>query len=174
MPRARKVLNAFTAREVHEITGLSRYMVDYLARDGYLEPHYADGRVRGRVRYYSYRDLIIVRIIQKLLKTGLELKRLKQALQLLRKDAAWVSRDARSMELLATDGSQIYFPHRNGSLVELTPARQQTFAFVLDIAKTQDDVRSRMGARKRDLYSLENRDLQFEKPRRQRGLRRVK
>ena len=86
MPKPREVLNAFTAYEVWKITGLSIHMIDYLARDNYLNPTYAKGRVRGKVRYYSYRDLVVARIIQKLRESGIELRRLKKSIQLLIKD----------------------------------------------------------------------------------------
>jgi len=67
MPSPRKLLNAFPPREVSQITGLSLPMLDYLSRMGYLRPSYGSGPgVRGKVRYYSYRDLVIARIVQRL------------------------------------------------------------------------------------------------------------
>src|SRR5215472_17194819 len=86
MPQPRTVLNGFTAREVERITGLSVPMVDYLSREGYLRPTYGLERVRGRVRFYSYRDLMVARIVQRLRERGIELRRLKQSIQRLSED----------------------------------------------------------------------------------------
>ncbi len=164
MPQARKVLNAFTAREVSKITGTSIHMIDYLAREGYLTPHYDQGRVRGRVRYYSYRDLLIVRVVQKLRESGLELKCLKKAIKLLSEDETWSWKGSRRFDLLATDGQKLYCHHQNGSLVELTPGRQQTFAFVINVTKTQQEVMEKIGTDKRERYDLQNRALVFAVP----------
>jgi DNA-binding transcriptional MerR regulator len=165
MPRARSVLNAFTAKEVKEITGVSVHMVNYLAHEGYLTPTYDQEGIRGRVRFYSYRDLLVARIIQRFRESGLELSRLKAAIQLLSEDRAWLPKDRLPLELLATDGRKVYFHHQNGSLVELTRGRQQTFAFVLDVAKVQDEVKARIGAKKRKHFVLENLPLQYSEPR---------
>ncbi len=43
MPLARRVLNAFTAREVGDITGLSLPMINYLRREDMLVPSYGEG-----------------------------------------------------------------------------------------------------------------------------------
>lgn len=66
MPKPRKLLNGFTAGEVAAISGLSLHMVNYLAREAYLSPAYAGEAARGKVRYYSYRDLVVARIVQHL------------------------------------------------------------------------------------------------------------
>jgi DNA-binding transcriptional MerR regulator len=154
----RKVLNGFTPGEVRKITGLSVPMIDYLAREGYLLPTYAQGRVRGRVRYYSYRDLLVARIVRKLLKSGLEIARLKASIKLLNSDATWFPKTARSFDLLATDGKKIYYHDRSDSLIELTTGNlQRTFAFVLDVSDTREEVRKRINnVEKRRRFTLEN------------------
>ena len=134
--RARQVLNGFSAKEVSSLTGLSLHTINYFAREGYLRPTYTHGGIRGKVRYYSYRDLVVARIIQKLTATGLELKRLKRAIKLLSQDDTW--KNAGSFHLLATDGRHIFYHLKNGSLLELRPNLQQSFAFVLDVTKTSN------------------------------------
>ena len=74
MPTPRKVLNAFPALEVSRITGLSVAMIDYLSRSNLLRPSYGDtSGGRGKVRYYSYRDVVIARLIQRLREGGVKL-----------------------------------------------------------------------------------------------------
>lgn len=161
MNEAHTVLNGFSAKNVHEITGLSLDTINYLGREGYLKPAYRKGSVRGKVRYYSYRDLLVARIIQKLTATGLELKRLKRAIKLLSQDETWQSEH--HFDLLTTDGRKIYYHLKNGSLLELTPRLQQSFAFVLDVTKTQKELKQLItDEKKRRLFDLENRPLLFE------------
>lgn len=174
MPKPRRVLNGFTALEVEAITGLSKPMIDYLAREGYLTPYYGKerppekARVRGLVRYYSYRDLVVARVVQRLRECGLELKRLKSAICTLSEDRAWFPPGKRPFDLLATDGKEVYFYHQNGSLVELTKQRQQAFSFVVDVAKVQREVRGRIERVKRQAFAMENLPLRYKDPTQQR------
>src|SRR5947209_17763792 len=97
---ARNVKNAFTVREVSDITGLRPAMLNYLIRNEYLKPSYREDhdlperqkrRPRGNTRYCSYRDLIIAKTIQRLLDAGVQLIRLKEALYDLRADKHWLT-----------------------------------------------------------------------------------
>src|SRR5947209_6423673 len=125
MPKPRPVLNAFTAHQVTAITGLSIHMINYLAREGYLRPAYDQGHVRGRTRYYSYRDLVVARIVQRLREVGLELKRLKPAIKVLSSNETWLAAGKeRAISLLATDGKTLFYPDEKGALVELTRGGQ--------------------------------------------------
>ena len=162
MNEAKRVLNAFSAADVAKITGLSLHTVNYLAREGYLTASYGRSKVRGKVRYYSYRDLLIARIIQKLTATGLELKRLKRAIKLLSQDDTWIRNGENRFDLLATDGRRIYYCLRNGSLLELTPGLQQSFAFVLDVTGTQKELKRLIEEKKRRRFDLSNQPLLFE------------
>jgi DNA-binding transcriptional MerR regulator len=161
MNKPKAVLNGFPAKEVHRITRLSVHMIDYLAREGYLHPAYEKRRIRGNVRYYSYRDLIVARIVRKLLNSGVELQRLKRAIQQLSEDQTWFPKDGRAFDLLVTDGKHIYYHDKSGSLVELTPGRQRSFAFVVDVEKTQDEVKRRLSKEKLKRYTIRNEPLLF-------------
>src|SRR5262245_19045004 len=88
MPVARRTLNGFTAQEVQRITGLSVHMINYLRRADILHPAYGSGlripkktKRRGSVRYYSYRDLVAARLVHRLRENGVELHKLKAAIQ---------------------------------------------------------------------------------------------
>jgi DNA-binding transcriptional MerR regulator len=164
MPKPKRVLNAFTAQQVKKITGLSVHMINYLAREEYLVPTYDQGHVRGRVRYYSYRDLVVARIVQHLREVGIELKRLKRGIQLLSSDQTWLKDGKeRAISLLGTDGKKLFYPDENGSLVELTREGQRTFAFVLDVARAQGDIKRRLTKRQNELFELQNQPLHIDR-----------
>jgi DNA-binding transcriptional MerR regulator len=172
MPRPRDVLNAFTADEVTSITGLSRPMVDYLATQAFLRPAYVDetrgkwrpGRIRGRVRYYSFRDLVIARIVQRLRETGVQLQRLKLAIQRLNVHPEWADSPedpAAKVRWLLSDGKEVLIRHQDGFLEDLSSG-QRAFAFVVNLDQVQSEVLSNVPAKRRPYCSLTNTQLMLD------------
>jgi DNA-binding transcriptional MerR regulator len=154
---ARNVKNAFTIREVSDITGLPPAMLNFLIRNEYLNPSYREDhdlpeqqkrQPRGNTRYCSYRDLMIAKTIQRLLNAGVQLIRVKEALADLRADKHWliVSRDAsvdRAITWLVTDGKKVYLQNRKEPFLEpLGKSRQKAFSFILDMTSVRSDVRT--------------------------------
>jgi DNA-binding transcriptional MerR regulator len=164
MPVPRKVLNAFPAREVSRITGLSLPMIDYLLREDLLRPSYGSetGR-RGKVRYYSYRDLVVARLIQRLREGGVQLGRLKSAVQTLCRDAPWVAREDPSecLNWLITDGTEVFLRNHDGFLDTLAGSGQRAFAFVINLNWLEAEVRDLVPADQRPHFDIENRSLIF-------------
>jgi DNA-binding transcriptional MerR regulator len=159
MPRPKVVLNAFTAREVAAISGLSHHMVGYLANAGFLPETYrpGGGNTKGSVRYYSYRDLLVARIVRRFSEAGIELKRVKKALVDLRKEEVWQKLGpAAACALLVTDGKNIFMCYEDGSIIDLTRGRQHSFAFVIDLAEADADIRSRCDATRLHHFSYDD------------------
>jgi DNA-binding transcriptional MerR regulator len=162
MPRTKKVLNAFLASEVSRHTGLSMPMVDYLSREGFLKPAYGnpDGR-RGKVRYYSYRDLVIARVIQRLRATGVELYRLKAAIQELNTHRKWRQLPADEREQvrwLLSDGKRIFIKNNDGFFDDVEK-KQRAFAFIVNLDGVAAEMKRKVPKRKRDHWSIENNGL---------------
>lgn len=164
MPRARHHGNAFTAREVYSITGLSLHMINYLRRYDFLTPCYGDevGR-RGKVRYYSYRDLVVAKLIQHLRLCGVELKTVKEAVVSLRDSAHWNDLEEgahASLRLLRTDGKNVFIEKEEGFLEYLRSDRQTAFSFLVNINSLASQVRECIppGIRKNN-FSLLNKPL---------------
>ncbi|MBJ7439487.1 MAG: MerR family transcriptional regulator [Sphingopyxis sp.] len=164
MPIPRKVLNAFPARDVSKITGLSLPMIDYLLREDLLRPSYGEeiGR-RGKVRYYSYRDLVVARLIQRLREAGLQLGKLKVAVKTLCRDAPWVDRGDPSERLnwLIADGNEVFLRNDDGFLDTMTGTGQRAFAFVINLNQLEVEVRDLIPAAQRAHFDIANRSLMF-------------
>lgn len=159
MPKAEIAINGFTAKQVAAISGLSLHMINYLAREAYLLPSYTGGRTRGRVRYYSYRDLVAAKLVQKLCRAGVELRRLKRAIKGL---SSLIATSATSnLGLVVTDGVDLYLPDENGTLVDLARGGQLTFAFVLDVGRAQAELKAELGEEYLKHFNLTNRPLRF-------------
>lgn len=164
MPIARKVLNAFPAREVSRITGLSLPMIDYLLREDLLRPSYGQGNGgRGKVRYYSYRDLVIARLIQRLREAGVQLGKLKTAVQTLCRDAPWATTGDPSERLnwLITDGNEIFLRNQDGFLDTVAGSGQRAFAFVINLNQLEVEVRELIPTAQQAHFDIENRSLIF-------------
>lgn len=172
MPKPKIALNAFPPVKASRIVGMSVHMLNYLAREGYLVPTYGRTGTRGKTRRYSYRDLVVARIVQTLLDAGVEVSRLKTAIQELRHRGSWMAGgNERILRHLVTEGSRLYYPEENGSLSDLTQQGQFAFAFVLDVNAAKAEVKQRMSEEERAKFSLENRRIKFapKKARRSRG-----
>lgn len=137
-------------------------MLNYLDRMGYLQAAYAEPneRVRGKVRYYSYRDLVVARTIQHLRDTGVELARVKTAIQTLARDETWLPGKARKganpLRWLVADGKKVWLEHDDGFIDELRPNGQRAFGFIISLENIQNEVRERIPKGKRDGYSMQN------------------
>ena len=152
---ARNVKNAFTIREVSDITGLQPAMLNFLIRNEYLQPSYREDhdlpqrqkrRPRGNTRYCSYRDLMIAKTIQRLLDAGVQLVRVKEALTELRADKHWLIKPSdisidRAITWLVTDGKKVYLQDQKRPFLEpLGRSRQKAFSFILDMTSVRSEV----------------------------------
>ncbi|MSW51033.1 MAG: MerR family transcriptional regulator [Actinobacteria bacterium] len=120
------------------ISGLSSHMITYLGRIDVLRPSVASGR--GRVRRYSFNDVLFLRVIAELLARGIEVKRLGAALRRAKNEAdLWGDVRAAPRHYLVTDGAEVYL-RRKGRLESKTVDGQLAFAFVLDLAHPHGSV----------------------------------
>ena len=164
MPKVKDALNGFSVAEVHTISGLSLPMIDYLKRHGFLHPAYCRANnPRGRVRYYSYRDLVVAKMIQCFRDSGVQLARLKSAAQRLSDDSFWPDGDipASGLNWVVSDGSGVAFWTREQLHEHLLGSGQQAFAFVLNVGEMLRDIRSRISGEKQAHFSMAVRDLLF-------------
>ncbi len=165
-------MNAFTAKSVKKITGISVHMLNYLCRHGYMAPAYpTKNGTRGEVRYFSYRDLVIARVIQRLRRNGVKLAKIKKAVEYLRHDRAWFANGPHHsdpVQWLVSDGREPLLIAEDGFLDELRPGGQRAFAFIVSLEGIQTEIRSilkRREPKKLPYFAIENRPLIFERKR---------
>lgn len=77
----------FSGKVTAEIVGISYRQLDYWARTDLLKPTFADAHGSGSRRLYSYRDLLELRIIKKLLDAGIRLESVRKAFTYMRNHA---------------------------------------------------------------------------------------
>lgn len=137
-------VEGFRLATVAKVAGLSVHMLNYLCRWKIVVPSAEGKRGRGVKRRYSYSDVLLLRVIGKLLRQGISPLRLRKSF------AALQARGRQSDELVSkrfviTDGRSIYFED-NGSL-EMLSSGQLAFAFVLELTLIREEVRQKIAGR---------------------------
>jgi DNA-binding transcriptional MerR regulator len=97
--------------QVCSIVGITYRQLDYWARTDLLRPSISEARGSGTQRRYSYRDLLELKVIKRLLDAGVSLQSARRALQCLRQSGEEVATANLvlngSQSVLATTGEQI-------------------------------------------------------------------
>ena len=128
-----------TARVAAHLSGLSLAMIDYLGREELVLPSASPGRIRGRRRSFSFGDVVTLRIVARLLSSGIEIRRLKDQLQRLKVRLAAITPEEIPYRYLVTDGCELFIESDQGHLVTAAGA-QFAFAFLIDLHQPRQEV----------------------------------
>jgi DNA-binding transcriptional MerR regulator len=79
-----EVEEGFRGPQVCSIVGITYRQLDYWARTDLLRPSISEARGSGTQRRYSYRDLVELKVIKRLLDNGLSLQSARRAIACLR------------------------------------------------------------------------------------------
>jgi DNA-binding transcriptional MerR regulator len=109
--------------QVCRLVGITYRQLDYWASTGLLRPSIADARGSGSQRVYSYRDVLELKVIKRLLDGGLKLQQARQAVECLRQD---LGADLASSQLVLA-GTRSVLAHSNGEVVDLLAGGQGVF-----------------------------------------------
>ena len=74
----------FRGPQVCSIVGITYRQLDYWARTDLLRPSISEAKGSGTQRRYSYRDLVELKVIKRLLDAGVSLQQARRAIQCLR------------------------------------------------------------------------------------------
>jgi DNA-binding transcriptional MerR regulator len=123
--------------QVCKIVGITYRQLDYWARTDLVRPSVCDAAGSGTQRLYSYRDLVELKVVKKLLDAGVSLQRARRAIEYLREHlgedvaAANLILDG-SRSVLALSGDQVVDLLRAGqgvlNIVPLAPVVQELAA----------------------------------------------
>jgi DNA-binding transcriptional MerR regulator len=118
--------DGFRGPQVCQLVGISYRQLDYWARTGLLRPSLAEAQGSGTKRRYSYRDLLELKVIKRLLDAGLSLQSARRAVGCLRED---LGADLAAANLVLSDTTSV-LAHTNGELVDLLAGGQGVFNVV--------------------------------------------
>jgi DNA-binding transcriptional MerR regulator len=126
------VINGFRAADAGKLSGISPAMLDYLTREGFISPSASVKRGRGIRRIYTFGDIVTLKVIAQLLRSGIEIRRLRRGLRNLQKRMADAKPGELPFRFLVTDGTEVFF-RDSFNLESLTRDGQFAFAFLIDI-----------------------------------------
>ena len=130
--------------DVCRIVGISYRQLDYWTRTGLVRPSVRDARGSGSQRLYSFQDLALLRIIKKLLDTGVSLQQVRKAIGTLR-----ALKEPEVGTTIVSDGTRIYAVESPEAVVDLLAKGQGVFALAVDKVWTDLEGTIAKGARRR-------------------------
>src|SRR5262249_38750201 len=121
-------MRGYRGPTVCKLTGISYRQLDYWARTRLVTPSIRPADGSGSQRLYSFSDVVELRIIKRLLDTGVSLRRIRQAIDHLRREA---SGTPLSEITLVSDGERIYACHSGEEIVDVLSNGQAVFAIAV-------------------------------------------
>jgi len=129
------VKQGFRTSEVAKLTGLTLRQLDHWDRTGLFRPSLAHAEGRGSARFYSFLDVVQLRVVKKLLDAGLSTKKLRKCLTFLREN---LKRDSFSDLSLVTNGRDIFMVTENPSFAfDLLKSGQVVWAVDIEVAANE-------------------------------------
>ncbi|MEO6206117.1 MAG: MerR family transcriptional regulator [Mycobacteriales bacterium] len=107
--------------------GITYRQLDYWARTGLVEPSVREASGSGTQRLYSFRDILVLRIVKKLLDAGISLQNIRTAISTLRTRGV---EDLGQITLMS-DGTTVYECTSTDEVVDLLQGGQAVFAIAV-------------------------------------------
>jgi len=110
-----------------EVVGITYRQLDYWARTGLVMPSIRPAGGSGTQRLYSFRDLLLLRVVKRLLDAGITLQQIRTAITHLRGRGV---RDLTALTLVS-DGHSVYECTSDNEVIDLLRGGQGMFAIAL-------------------------------------------
>ena len=107
--------------------GITYRQLDYWARTGLVEPSVQAAHGSGSQRLYSFRDILVLKVVKRLLDTGISLQQIRAAVQHLRDRGT----DDLAQVTLMSDGVSVYECTSADEVVDLLQGGQGVFGIAL-------------------------------------------
>ena len=107
--------------------GITYRQLDYWARTGLIEPSVRGAKGSGSQRLYSFRDILILKIIKRLLDAGISLQQIRTAVTHLRERGT----DDLTRVTLMSDGASVYECTSNDEVIDLLQGGQGVFGIAI-------------------------------------------
>lgn len=127
-----RVKSSFAIHEAVVLSGFTKYMLDYLAREDIFRPSNDERCVRGKRRRYSYEDVVLLRALHTICSGKGKIRHLKTSLSQLRGEVGPIRPGGQIDKLLFVQGNELclYTATEGGHQIR---TGQMTFSFVVDL-----------------------------------------
>ena len=99
--------------------GITYRQLDYWARTGLVEPSVRGATGSGTQRLYGFRDILVLKVVKRLLDTGVSLQQIRTAVTHLRERGV----DDLAQITLMSDGASVYECTSADEVIDLRPGR---------------------------------------------------
>ena len=107
--------------------GITYRQLDYWARTGLVEPTVRGATGSGTQRLYSFRDILLLKVIKRLLDAGISLQQIRTAVQHLRERGT----DDLTGVTLMSDGASVYECTSTDEVIDLLQGGQGVFGIAI-------------------------------------------
>ncbi|WP_156157579.1 MerR family transcriptional regulator [Demequina pelophila] len=107
--------------------GITYRQLDYWARTGLVEPTVRGATGSGTQRLYGFRDILVLRVVKRLLDSGVSLQQIRTAVSHLRERGI----DDLSGITLMSDGASVYECTSDDEVIDLVQGGQGVFGIAL-------------------------------------------
>jgi DNA-binding transcriptional MerR regulator len=107
--------------------GITYRQLDYWARTGLVEPSVRTAHGSGSQRLYSFRDILVLKVIKRLLDTGVSLQNIRSAVEHLRESGV----DDLAQVTLMSDGASVYECRSQDEVIDLVQGGQGVFGIAV-------------------------------------------
>ena len=107
--------------------GITYRQLDYWARTGLVEPSIRGASGSGTQRLYGFRDVLVLKIVKRLLDTGVSLQQIRTAVQHLRERGT----DDLATITLMSDGASVYECTSADEVIDLVQGGQGVFGIAV-------------------------------------------
>ena len=126
-PVDERELAGFRSPVACTVAGITYRQLDYWARTGLVEPSVRDVNGSGNQRLYGFRDILMLKVVKRLLDAGVSLQNIRSAVAYLRARAI---NDLGSITLMS-DGVSVYECTSDDELIDLVRQGQGVFGIAV-------------------------------------------
>lgn len=117
----------YRGAEAARAAGITYRQMDYWARTELVEPTVREAAGSGSQRLYGFRDILVLKLVKRLLDTGISLQQIRAAVEQLR--AAGIYDLAQTT--LMSDGASVYLCTTNDEVIDLVSRGQGVFGIAI-------------------------------------------
>jgi len=107
--------------------GISYRQLDYWARTQLVEPTIRGAAGSGSQRLYGFRDILVLKLVKRLLDTGISLQQIRVAVEQLREAGIYDL----AQTTLMSDGASVYLCTSNDEVIDLVSRGQGVFGIAV-------------------------------------------
>src|SRR5688572_1163560 len=109
------------------VVGISYRQLDYWARTQLVEPTVRGAAGSGSQRLYGFRDILVLKLVKRLLDTGISLQQIRTAVTQLREAGI----DDLAQTTLMSDGASVYLCTSDDEVIDLVNRGQGVFGIAV-------------------------------------------